>query len=219
MNLQTNVNYSQSQSLFSATPSTPAVSSYTRSAVLGETVKWTTNLKKNFDMNLSASYTYNPVRNTLSASQNTDYTTQSVAADFTVYSNNGWIVASDFDLTHYGNRPDGYNTSVFLITPSIAKQFLKNNAGELRLSCFDVLKQNQAITSQAIGNQFITTRSNNLTQYFMLTFTYNLRSFAGQQQQQQRGQRGMFPEGMRPPGGGNFNGGGGGGGQRRGGNE
>ena len=206
LNLQTNINYNQSQSLLNN------VSNYTRSTILGETVKWTTNLKKNFDMNLSYSFTYNPIRNTLSASQNTNYTTQSLAADFTVYSNNGWIVASDFDLTQYGNRPTGYNTSVFLITPSIAKQFLKNKAGEIRLSCFDLLKQNVAISSSASANQIVNTRTNNLTQYFMLTFTYNLRSFAGQQQQQGRGgMRGMFPEGMRPPGGGGFGGGGGGG--------
>ncbi len=69
--------------------------------------------------------------------------TQTLAADFTAYSNNGWIIASDFDYTHYYGRPTGYNTSVFLITPSIAKTFLKNKVGELRLSCFDLLNQNQ----------------------------------------------------------------------------
>ncbi|MCW3088804.1 MAG: hypothetical protein JWQ78_2190 [Sediminibacterium sp.] len=210
LNLQTNVNYAQTQSLVDK------VSNFTRSTTLSETVKWTTNLKNNFDMNLSTSFSYNPSRNTLSPNQNTNYTTQSLAADFTLYSNNGWILASDFDYTHYGNRPAGYNTTVFLITPSIAKQFLKNKAGEFRLSCFDLLGQNASITSQATTNQLINTISNNLTRYVMLTFTYNLRSFAGQQQQQ-RGQqpgqgRGMFPEGMRPQG--NF----GGGGNRRGNN-
>ena len=174
-------------------------------------------------MNLSASYMGNPVRNTLIPSQNTNYTTATVAADFTVYSNNGWIIASDFDLTQYGNRPTGYNSSVFLITPSIAKQFLKNKAGELRLSCFDVLKQNTAITSSASANQFITSRTNNLTRYFMLTFTYNLRSFAGQQQQRNNYNNPMrmmmqgMPGGRMGGDGGGF--GGGGGGNRRGGGE
>ena len=190
LNLQTNINYNQAQSLLNG------ISNYTRSTILGQTVKWTTNLKKNFDMNLSTSYTFNPVRNTLSPNQNTNFTTWSMAADFTLYSDKGWIIASDFDLTKYGNRAPGYNTSVFLITPSIAKQFLKNKAGELRLSCFDVLKQNVAISSSASANQIINTRTNNLTQYFMLTFTYNLRSFAGQQQMQ----RGNMMRGMMPPG-------------------
>jgi hypothetical protein len=163
-------------------------------------------------MNLSTSFTYNPSRNSLSTSQNTNYTTAYVAADFTLYTNNGWLMASDFDLTQYGNRAPGYNTSVFLITPSIAKQFLKNKAGELRLSCFDLLKQNVAISSSTSANQIVNSRTNNLTQYFMLTFTYNLRSFAGQQQRNQ--QRGMYP-GM-PPGMGGMGGMGGGfGGGRR----
>jgi hypothetical protein len=87
----------------------------------------------------------------------------------------------------YGNRPVGYNPSVFLITPSIAKQFLKNKAGELRLSCFDVLAQNKAISISAVGNQVTNTETNNLTRYFMLTFTYNLRS--GSMNNQQRGQQ------------------------------
>ena len=175
LNLQSNISYIQSQSLLNG------INNFTRNTILGQTVKWTTNLKKNFDMNLSTSYTYNPVRNTLSPNQNTNFTTLSMAADFTLYSDKGWVIASDFDLTKYGNRPAGFNTSVFLITPSIAKQFLKNKAGELRLSCFDVLKQNLAITSSASANQIVNTLTNNLTQYFMLTFTYNLRNFAGQQ--------------------------------------
>ncbi len=199
LNLQTNINYNRSQSLLNN------ISNATQSTILTETVKWTTNLKNNFDMNLSTSFSYNPIRNSLSQSQNTNYTTQSLAADFTAYSNNGWIVASDFDYTHYGNRPPGYNTTVFLITPSIAKQFLKNKAGELRLSCFDVLKQNVAVSSSASANQTVNTISNNLTRYFMLTFTYNLRAFGGQQQRggQNQMMRGMFGgEGGRQGGGG-----------------
>jgi hypothetical protein len=82
--------------------------------------------------------------------------TQTLAADFTVYSNNGWIIASDFDYTHYLGRPAGYNTTVFLITPSIAKTFLKNKAGELRLSCFDLLNQNQTVTYQPMLTRSLT---------------------------------------------------------------
>jgi hypothetical protein len=206
LNLQTNVNYNRSQSLLNN------VLNATQSTVLTETVKWTTNLKNNFDMNLSTAYSVNPIRNSLSANQNTNYTTATLGADFTLYSNNGWVLASDFDYTHYGNRPAGYNTTVFLVTPSIAKQFLKNKAGELRLSCFDLLKQNKAVTTSASANQIVNTISNNLTRYFMLTFTYNLRSF-GQQQQGRRenGMPGMMRGMFGGRDGGGFNGGGGGG--------
>jgi hypothetical protein len=106
---------------------------------------------------------------------------------------------------------------VFLITPSIAKQFLKNKAGELRLSCFDLLNQNSVVASSSNANQITNTISNNLKRYVMLTFTYNLRAFGGQQQ---RGQQNNFMRGMFPGGGmdGRSSGGFSGGGGRRGNN-
>ncbi len=215
LNLQTNINYSKSQSLLNS------VSNATQNYNLSETVKWTTNLKNNFDMNLSTTFAYNPIRNSLSPSQNTNYMTQTLAADFTVYSNNGWLIASDFDYTHYLGRPAGYNTTVFLVTPSIAKTFLKNKAGELRLSCFDLLNQNQTVSVTSNANQIVNSISNNLKRYVMLTFTYNLRAFGQGQRggQQNNMMRGMMPGGMDGMKmGGGFNNGGGGGGHR-GGNE
>jgi uncharacterized membrane protein YgcG len=113
---------------------------------------------------------------------------------------------------------------VFLITPSIAKTFLKNKAGELRLSCFDLLNQNQTVSVSTNANQIVNSISNNLKRYLMLTFTYNLRAFGaaqrGQGQQQNQMRNMMFQGGqggMQMQGG--FNGGGGNAGGRRGGNE
>ena len=164
-------------------------------------------------MNLSTTFTYNPIRNSLSTASNTNYMSQTMAADFTIYSNDGWIVASDLEYTKYFNRPVGYNTTVALLTPSIAKSFLKNKAGELRLSCFDLLNQNQTVSTSSSANQIVNTITNNLKRYVMLTFTYNLRAFGQGAQQRGQGQR----DGMR----GMFQGGGmmggGGGGNRRGG--
>jgi hypothetical protein len=217
LNLQTNINYNTGRSLQTTGTGLTAVTSQntTQNTTYIETIKWTTNLKNNFDMNLSTSLAYNPivVRNSITGiTQSTNYLTHTLAADFTIYSNDGWILASDFDYTHYTNRPPGYNTSVFLITPSIAKQFLKNKAGELRLSCFDLLNQNSVVASSSNANQITNTISNNLTRYVMLTFTYNLRAFGGQQQrgQQNNFMRGMFPGGgMDGRSGGGFSGGGG----------
>jgi hypothetical protein len=189
LNFTTNVNYSQAQTLVNL------ASNYTRNTTLSETIKWTSNVKNNFDMNFASTTTYNIARNSL-------------------YTNNGWILAGDFDYTYSGNHAAGYNTSVPLLNPAIAKQFLKDKAGELRLSIFDLLNQNTSVTRTVTGNTIQDQRSNVLTRYVMLTFTYNLRKFAGKQQRMP----GLL-RGMRGPGGGQGGGmrmGGGGGGGRRG---
>jgi vacuolar-type H+-ATPase subunit D/Vma8 len=60
---------------------------------------------------------------------------------------------------------------------SAGKKLLKDQRGELRLSVFDLLKQNQAIRRNVTENYIEDVQNDVLQQYFMLTFTYNLRNF------------------------------------------
>ena len=196
LNFITNINYSQSQSLVNH------VSNYTRNTTLAETISWTTNIKKNFDMNFSSSSTYNIARNTIQPTQNFNYYTQTFSAEFTAYTNTGWLIAANFDYSYSGNRPPGYNASVPLLSPSIAKQLFKKKNGELRLSVFDLLNQNEAVSRTVSTNKIVDTKTNVLTRYAMLTFTYNLNNFANQQQKRMPGMFNNFRRGdFRGPGG------------------
>ena len=215
LNFTTNLSYAQSQTLqsYDSTILHPN-SDFVHNTNLGETIKWTTNLKDHFDMNLSTGINYTIANNTLNPKQNSNYFTYNAVFDVTFYTKNGWIIASDFNYTYSGNRPAGYNASVPLISPAIAKQFLKNKRGELRLSMFDLLNQNASVSRSVSQTSITDSKTSVLTQYFMLTFTFNLRNFAGQQQQRMPGMfQGMFRGGGFPGGG--FEGGGGGGGFRR----
>jgi hypothetical protein len=71
----------------------------------------------------------------------------------------------------------GYNQSYWLWNASVGKKFLKNQAGELKLSVFDLLKQNQSITRTVDPTFIEDTRNQVLKQYFLLTFTYKLKNF------------------------------------------
>ena len=207
LNFITNVNYSQSQSLIgdslqAATNTLPH--NYTKNTTLGETISWTTNIKNNFDMNFSSASTYNIARNSLQPKQNLNYFTQVFSAELTAYTNSGWLVAAEFDYTYSGNRSAGYNTSVPLFNPSIAKQLFKKKNGELRLTVFDLFNQNTAVSRTVSTNQVTDTRTNVLTRYAMLTFTYNLNNFAAAGQKKMPGFmnfRGAPPAGGRPAGG------------------
>ncbi len=169
LNISSSVNYSQSQTLVDG------LSNFTRSTSFGETVRWNTNLKNTFDMNFRFNVNYYTTRYSLQPTYNSNYFTQSLSTDFTFYTKNGWIVATDFEYTYSGNHAPGYNTSIPLLNPSIAKQFLKNKAGELRLAVFDLLNQNVSITHSVSANTIQDSRTNVLSRYAMLTFTYNLK--------------------------------------------
>ncbi len=68
-----------------------------------------------------------------------------------------------------------------LLNASIEKTIFKKKNGFIRLSGFDILNQNTNISRNVSGNAIIDNRVNRLTRYFMLTFTYRLMKFTGQQ--------------------------------------
>ena len=90
----------------------------------------------------------------------------------------------------------GVNRNLALLNASIEKTVFKKKNGFIRLSGFDIFKQNTNITRTVTGNYITDTRTNRLTRYFMLTFTYRINRFNGQQGAQQGQQRGFGP-GMR----------------------
>ena len=205
LNFITNVNYSQSQTLIdpdtTQVPLNEYVHNYTRNTTLAETVSFTTNIKKNFDMNFSSASTYNIARNSYKPSENLNYFSEILTAEITAYTNSGWLVATTFNYTYTDNQTPGYNASIPLLSPSIAKSIFKKKNGEIRLTAFDILNSNTSVNKTIIpSGGYTASRTNTLSRYVMLTFTWNLNNFAGSQQHRMPG---MFP--------GMFRGGGGGG--------
>ncbi len=68
-----------------------------------------------------------------------------------------------------------------LLNASLEKTIFKKKNGFIRLSGFDILNQNTNISRNVSGNAIIDSRANRLTRYFMLTFTYRIMKFTGQQ--------------------------------------
>ena len=54
---------------------------------------------------------------------------------------------------------------------------MKNNTGDIRLSVFDALAQNNSISRTTSDSYYQDTRTLVLQRYYMLTFTYTLRAF------------------------------------------
>jgi hypothetical protein len=212
LNFITNVNYSQSQNLEDTAKFGNPVDflhAYTRNTTLAETISWTTNIKKNFDMNFSSASTYNIARNSLHPTQSLDYFSEIFVAELTAYTNSGWLIAATFNYTYTDNRTPGYNASVPLLSPSIARSLFKKKNGEIRLSAFDLLNSNTYVNKNVSLTGYTATRTNTLSRYAMLTFTWNLNNFAASQQ---KGMPGMFNNFRRGGGGGGRDGGGFGGG-------
>ncbi|MCZ2223909.1 MAG: outer membrane beta-barrel protein [Chitinophagales bacterium] len=168
---------------------------YTNNYIIGERISYNMNIKEIFDLNFSSSSTYTFARYSLNNSQDGDYFSQIFSIEPTYSTKSGWIIGSEFELTMNRGQSTGYNQTIPLWNASIAKTIFKKKDGEIKFSVFDLLNQNKSITRTVEQNFIQDTRTTVLTQYFMLTFTYNFRSFAGKGQQMPPFMRGMFKGG------------------------
>jgi hypothetical protein len=78
--------------------------------------------------------------------------------------------------TKYANTTPGFPGKVFRWNAGVSVTMLKDERGVLNLRVYDILDQNNYVYTSVTRNMTSITNSNVLPQYFMATFTYNVRS-------------------------------------------
>ncbi|MCO5287124.1 MAG: outer membrane beta-barrel protein [Chitinophagaceae bacterium] len=135
------------------------------------------NISENVDFNISYTANFNKVDNSIRPEQNSNYFTSSTGVSFNLLSNKGTFLQNSLSNESYSGLSDGFNQSFWLWNVAIGQKFLKDRRGELKLSVFDLLKQNKSITRDVTESYIQDTRNQVLQQYFMLTFTYKIKNF------------------------------------------
>jgi hypothetical protein len=135
------------------------------------------NISEYVDFNLSYNISYNIANNALLQQQNNTYTIQSTGLQVNLLSKKGWFIQNDVSNQSYSGLSSGFNQNYWLWNAAAGKKFLKKQAGELKLSVFDLLKQNRSIARTVTESYIEDVQNQVLTQYFMLTFSYKLKNF------------------------------------------
>ncbi len=71
----------------------------------------------------------------------------------------------------------GIQPRVTLMNAGLTYLFLAEDKGQLKFSVYDILNQNRSVSRSTYENYIVDRQVNILQRYFMLTFTYNIRSF------------------------------------------
>lgn len=128
-----------------------------------------------FDINYHANV--NRVNNTLRPTLNNNYFSQHAGLSLKLYTKKGLFLTNNVSNESFSGLSAGYNQNYWLWNVSAGQKFLKGQHGELKLSVFDLLKQNQSISRSVTESHVQDVQSQVLQQYFMLSFTYKLRNF------------------------------------------
>ena len=135
------------------------------------------NISEYVDFNVSYTSNFSVAKNSIQSQINNNYWVQSAGVQLNLLSKNGWTLQNDVTNQSYSGLSAGFNQSYWLWNAAIGKKFLKKQAGELKLSVFDLLKQNRSITRTVTESYIEDVQNQVLTQYFMLTFLYKLKNF------------------------------------------
>lgn len=171
LNLNAGISYSKLPGLVNNVNTNTNNMVYTTGIVLAS------NISEYIDFNLNYNFSLNDARNSLNSRLNNRFINQTSGATINLLSKNGWFLQNDVTNQTFSGLSDGFNQTFWLWNAGIGKKFLKNNAGELKLTVFDLLKQNQSISRTVTETGIEDRQSIVLQQYFMLTFTYNLKNF------------------------------------------
>lgn len=135
------------------------------------------NISPKFDFLISSNGNSNNITNTIKENSNSNYYSLLSKIRIQVLPWKGLVLQTDVLHQRNSGLSSSYNNDDITWNASIGYKFLKDRLAELRLSVFDILEQNNSIVRNTTDAYYEDVQSNVLEQYFMLTFTYNLKFF------------------------------------------
>jgi hypothetical protein len=170
INVSLGANYSQNPGLVNE------LLNYARTPSLTAGLTLSSNVSEKLDFTLSSNSTQSYVRNTLRKQLNNTYFNQLTRLKLSWIVGPGISIQTDVAHQLYRGLSASYNQNYVLWNASIGKKIFPGQRGEIKLYAFDILKQNRAIQRNVNVAYYEDVQTTVLQQYFMLMFTYNIRS-------------------------------------------
>lgn len=136
--------------------------------------------KDNFSLTGTARLTYNTNMYSENSDQNLSFVNQSYQMGARLDAIKSWSFATDMDVRHYSAQNFSPEETIPIWTASISKYFMEGDKGELRISAYDLLNQNQSINRVSNANYVENETINTLGRYIMASFLYSFTSTGGE---------------------------------------
>jgi hypothetical protein len=133
------------------------------------------NVSANLDFTLNWSGSWNETRNSLPDASDTHSYTQSAGFKLNVVLWHDVVVRNELAQTLQRGLSGGYGGDIVLWNVSLARKFLRERRGELRLTASDVLDQNRSISRTVTDSYVQDTNNRVLEPYVMLLFTWTIK--------------------------------------------
>lgn len=150
---------------------------YSRNNSYGLGLTLSSNISERVDFTISSRSRYNLATNSLQTQSNNDYLNQSTRLKLGWVAANGLVVRTDLTHQYYQGLSADFDQNYLLWNLSIGQKIFEGQRGEISLTVFDLLKQNNSLSRIITETYTQDVQTNVLQQYFMLSFKYDLRLF------------------------------------------
>lgn len=171
LNLNLFANYTRTPGLING------IVNYANAPSLGGGITISSNVSQYVDFTVSTNSSYNFIRNSVNEKSNGDFFNQNSKAKINLILAKHFVLNTEAVHQYNSGLSAGYNQNYILWNAGLGYKFLKDHAGEFRLTVFDILRQNTSVSRLVTDVYNEDMSSNVLTQYVMLTFTYNFRAY------------------------------------------
>lgn len=138
---------------------------------------YSTNFSENFRLRFNYNGSYQIIEEASGQTRDDNYYTGRAGLDFNYETGSGITFGTEANYRHNHGLPEEYSQNTLYWNLIAGYKFLENNAGHLQLRGVDLLNQNDSIDRIVAYNYIEDVQNNVLSRYFMLSFTYNFRSF------------------------------------------
>lgn len=168
LNLTSGFNYTRTPGIINNISNLSNEYDFSEGLVLGS------NISKKVDFTLSYTANIDRVVNQIQPELNNHYFYQTAQLNFSLTFWRGIVLRNDLTQQLYTGLSSSYNQTYYLWNMELAKKLFKNQHGEIAVSAYDILKQNNSI-SRTITSSYLEDQTNRvLSRYFLLTFTYKI---------------------------------------------
>lgn len=147
----------------------------------------TKNIRSNFGLEIMLNFDkieagvtgymeFNSSSATLNTQSNKPYTAQGLSGRFSAKLPWKFLLESNANYTINSKRSNGYNINFLVWNASLSKTLLKNENLILSAHAYDILNQNISIGRNVSTNVITDTKTNIITQYFLLKATFKFNS-------------------------------------------
>jgi hypothetical protein len=173
INFNTGISYNRLPSIINSATNISSTYGLNLGSVLSS------NISEKLDFTLTYNINYNLVDNSIQPDLNDNYFFQIGSMQLNWEFWKGFFVQNSITYQNYNGISSNITNQYTLWNLNLGKRLFKNKAGEIKLSGYDLLDQNKSLNRSVTDTYIEDSNTEVLKQYFLLSFTYNLRKYTG----------------------------------------